>query len=145
MKHSNFRITNDIIGLDLGMSRTGVARINTIANIPEPLPIIDMKQGNLVADVAAIVQHNNACCVVAGVPRGLDSQLTEQTRWAMDVVKELETSLDIPVFSTDEAGTTVQARSHARPGQSVDSVAAGIILSDFLAEVEADRIDNVSI
>lgn len=137
-------LDGEIIGLDLGSSRTGTARINLIAKIAEPLAEIDMYKQNLSEEVSKLIEKLNACAVVVGVPRGLDGQETDQTRWAETLKSELESQINVPIFGIDEAGTTKQAETRVLSGQSVDSVAAGIILEDFVAEVEGGRIENVS-
>ncbi len=141
---SKIKLQGDIIGLDIGAARTGVARINSVARIAEPLTVIDMKSDGFVEKVNSVISENDACAVVVGVPRGLDGQVTEQTRWTVDLLKTLENGLKVPVYSIDEAGTTKKAELISHPGQSIDSVAAGIILEDFTVEVLAGRIDNVS-
>lgn len=138
------KLSSDVLGLDLGLKRTGVARINLIAKIAEPLTPIMMDGQDLVESVRELIAKYNACAVVVGLPRGLDGQETEQTAWAVEVTKRLIDSLEEPVFSIDEALTTKAAEDRANPGESVDSVAAGILLEDFLSEVSAGRIENVT-
>ena len=133
------------MGLDLGMSRTGVARIHTVARIAEALPDINMAKDDLIEAVNVLVHELQASAVVAGLPRGLDGQETDQTRWAKQQITKLEEGLGVPLFVIDEAGTTKQALARASAGESVDGVAAGILLEDFLREVERGRIANVSI
>ena len=139
------KLQGDVIGLDLGMSRTGVARINTIARIAEPLPVIHMKEGDIVEALVEIVRAHAASAVVVGLPRGLDGQTTTQTLWAQSILKELAEGLSVPVFSIDEAATTVQAEKIAGSNQAVDSVAAGIIAENFIDEVARGRIADVTL
>ena len=142
---SKIKLDSDILGLDLGLKRTGVARINLIAKIAEPLSAIQMDNTDLVSKVQELITEHNACAVVVGLPRGLDGQETEQTAWAIKITSELENALKEPVFSIDEALTTKFAEDRANLGESIDSVAAGILLEDFVGEVLAGRIENVSI
>mgnify|MGYP006375151227 FL=1 len=76
---SKIKLDSDILGLDLGLKRTGVARINLIAKIAEPLSAIQMDNTDLVSKVQELITEHNACAVVVGLPRGLDGQETEQT------------------------------------------------------------------
>jgi len=139
----SYKLTGDIIGLDLGKARTGVARLNTIARIAEPMNEIAMSDKFLV-DVQKVVSESKASGLVVGIPRSLDGKSTDQTIWAENVYESLKNSLEIPVFNTDEAMTTKKAEERAHPGQSIDSVAAGIILEDFANEVLEGRVENVS-
>ena len=138
-------LSGDIIGLDLGISRTGVARINTVAKIAEPLTEINMQKNDFIEELKNLVIKYDGCAVVAGLPRGLDGQETEQTVWARELIKKIEVNVEVPVFGIDEAGTTKLAEQRAQKNESVDSVAAGIILEDFISEVERGHIQDVSI
>jgi putative holliday junction resolvase len=137
-------LDGDIIGLDLGTVRTGVARINTIAKIAEPLTPITMSN-IFVDDVKNLVSNTDARAVVVGLPRGLDGQITDQTLWAKEIFMDLKRALEVPVFAIDEAATTKQAEQRANAGQSVDSVAAGVFLEDFVQQVGRGENASVSI
>ncbi|MCA9346602.1 pre-16S rRNA-processing nuclease YqgF [Candidatus Saccharibacteria bacterium] len=139
------RLEGDIIGLDLGMARTGVARISTLAKLAEPLKSIDMK-ADFIANLQSVIESNNAVAVVAGVPRSLDGIGTDQTKWAESEVQNLKENLRIPVFAIDEAGTTKKAEELASSMRDdIDSISACIIAGDFVAELERGRIDGYSI
>lgn len=139
---SKIKLSGDLIGLDLGKSRSGVARINVQARLSEPLDEITMDD-RFFELVQEVVQKYDACCIVAGLPRGLDGQHTEQTQWAQNMVEELRDKSKVSVFAVDEAGTTKAAEQRSLPGQSVDSVAACIIVEDFLNEVTRGNIEGV--
>jgi putative Holliday junction resolvase len=142
---SKTKLEGDIVGLDLGMSRTGVARLNTIAQIAEPLNEIKMGSDLRFTDqVLAVVTELNASALIVGLPKGLDGQETEQTRWSREKIEMLRNAVSIPIYSMEEAGTTKQAEQRAKPNQSVDSVAAGILLEDFIGAVKDGRIDEVT-
>jgi len=138
------KLDGEIIGLDLGLKRTGVARLNTVARIAEPLKPIDMDDG-LVTKLSAVVAEHETQAIVAGMPRGLNGQETEQTAWAQKIVEELRAAFEIPVFTIDEAATTKFAEERAFKDQSIDSVAATIIVEDFVNEVLKGNIENVSL
>ena len=127
-------IQNDVIALDLGKKRTGVARIHPKARIAESLDYIEMTD-LFVQHVQDVVDAHKADAVVIGMPRGLDGQTTDQTRWADQMLSDLKNALSVPVFAIDEAGTTKAAEARMSRGESIDSVAAGIIAEDFIAEV----------
>lgn len=139
------KLQGDVIGLDLGIARTGVARVSVVAQIAQPLSVINMKTDELTVEIEKVVNEYEACAVVAGVPRGLDGQITEQTLWAQALIDDLSKELTVPVFAIDEAGTTVEAEHRATKNVSVDCVAAGIIAENFLQEVMRGKVDNVTI
>ncbi len=147
---SKIKLEGDVLGLDLGKKRTGVARISTFAGIAEPLEEVQMSDA-FVQTVAALVEAHDASAVVIGVPRGLDGQDTEQSMWSREQARLLREALTVPVYQIDEAGTTKEAEQRAKPGQSVDSVAAGIMLEDFVQELirgnvsHDNGVDDVSV
>jgi len=138
-------LSGDIISLDLGKSRTGVARISTFAGIAEPLSLIQMTTDDLYSRVEKLVKEHSAVAVCVGLPRGLDGQDTEQTLWSSAIFQQLQSELDVPMFQIDEAGTSKRAEEIRRPDQSIDSVAAGIIAEDFLREIQLGRVADVSV
>lgn len=140
------KLEGDILGLDLGTARTGVARMNTVARIAEPLNVLDMKvsDSELVLQVKQLVADYDACALVVGLPRNLSSENTAQTDWVEEKIALLIDGLVVRVFSLDEALTTHTATGRAMGGQAIDSVAAGIILEDFAAEVINGKIPNVT-
>lgn len=137
-------LKGDVLGVDLGMQTTGIARAHVSARIGEPL--MPLKAGSdLAQHLKNLINAYEACAVAVGLPRGLDSQDTDQTRWSNTIIEELRTKLPVPVYAIDEAGTTQAAEKRAHPGQDIDSVAAAIIVEDFLNEVVLGRIDHVGI
>jgi putative Holliday junction resolvase len=138
------RLQGDLLGVDLGMRRTGVARLNTIARISEPLREIDMDKEDFYDAISLLVSEHEAVGVVVGLPRGLDGQETAQTAWTRDIIDSLTDFLSVPVFFTDEAGTTKVAEQRSKTGDSVDSVAAGVILEDFATQIMQGKIEDVT-
>lgn len=129
----------EVIGLDVGKKRTGLARINLIAKVPEPLETIETAEAlNLLPDI--IKQHNSQA-VVVGLPRGMQAQETDQTRWVRDWTKGLMGLVDLPFYWQDEAATSIEAESLAKtipgmPNTSIDSLSACILLQDFQMTAE---------
>ena len=117
--------------------------MHTVARIAEPLPA----STNILGDIQALVTLYSACGVVVGTPRGLDGQDTAQTKWAAQMLSELrQTVPTVTFFEIDEAGTTKEAETRRHDERdSVDSLAACILLEDFIAQVERGKIDDVTI
>jgi len=126
--------TGDVIGLDIGDARIGVARINMIAKIAEPLDPIIVKSVEPFSAIMAVVKEYSASCVVLGLPRGLDGQETAQTQSVRSFALKLKEKVNVPVYMIDEAGTSKEAKENADSykSSSVDSIAATIILEDFI-------------
>jgi putative holliday junction resolvase len=121
--------------LDVGEKRIGIARINSLAKIPEPLdPINVLEETDVVSRINSILKDYDAFAVVVGLPRGLDGQETSQTRSSIEFAKKVKSSLDTKVYMIDEAGTSKSADEIIKNNQSLsrDSVSACIILEDFI-------------
>ena len=128
---------NTILALDIGHKRIGIARANEIARLPEALTTIDNDElaGSKIAELA---NKHGAVILVVGLPRGLNGQETDQTKYTKDFVLELAKNIQIPVIMQDEALSSVEAEeqlaSSGKPHDKakVDAVAAATILDRFL-------------
>lgn len=129
----------NIIALDMGERRIGVARANLIARLPEPLSVLNNSE-NLLLDIQALLDAEDAAAVVVGLPRGMNGQYTEQTIKVEEFIATLRSQLDIPVYAQDETLTSVQAEKelNAKGRQfekgMIDALSATYILDDFLRE-----------
>lgn len=122
-----------ILAFDYGDVRIGVARVNTVAKIPEPLDLI--RSGDNIALEDLITKHNPTVLVV-GLPRGLDGLDTAQTKASRDFAKSLE-KYNLEIVLQDEALSSVEAEKRAaemKKPASIDSLAAMVILEDYIRE-----------
>jgi putative Holliday junction resolvase len=132
MKTNNPQV---FIGLDVGERRIGVARVNTIAKIAEPLDLINTSDNDLIIQLTGLVDDNQADGIVVGLPRGLDGQETDQTQYCRNFANKLSGQLKSAIYLIDEAGTSRAAdeRMNGSTKYSRDSVAAAILLEDFVS------------
>lgn len=125
---------NEIIGLDVGQVRTGLARASSVAKLAEPLTSVPTTE--LIDKLAAITAQSDASTVVVGLPRNLQSQDTNQTKWLRSFIKSAKTKLpDVNFYWQDEALTSLKAKSRklkAKSRHDEHAHAAAIILQDFL-------------
>jgi putative Holliday junction resolvase len=130
------------IGLDVGERRIGVARVHSAVKIAEPLDHIDTQSQDVFATISHVIQEYQAEGVVVGLPRGLDGQETEQTQYCRDFADKLAKHASVPVYLIDEAGTSKLAddRMTKNSNQSRDSVAASILLEDFVLYTQKETL-----
>ncbi len=128
---------NNYLGIDYGEKRVGVARASAVARLPEPLITLPNSE-HIIEDVIALAEQEDADVVVVGYPRGLDGQITEQTRKVQLFIDQLQAA-GVTTSVIDEAGTSVAAseylRSKDRPHwkhEGIDAIAAVILLTDYL-------------
>ena len=130
-----------IIALDVGSKRVGFAVSDEIGVIATPRGILHRQSYN--KDAAAIgdlVEQEQAALVVVGLPTGLSGRPTEQTNRTERFAAMLASRLSVPVELWDERLTTVMARrirqrstrTPNREAESVDAVAAALILQSYL-------------
>jgi putative holliday junction resolvase len=131
------------IGLDVGESRIGVARVHSIVQIAEPLAIIDATKQDVCKEIQSLVVTYQADGVVVGLPRGLDGQETAQTQYCQEFALKLKECLAVPVYMIDEAGTSKEADTRLSKGSQIsrDSMAAAILLEDFIAQSEQEELE----
>lgn len=131
--------STEAIGLDLGGKKTGIARGNMVAKLAQPLKSVDTE---LVADaIKELQEHTAIAAIVVGLPRNLSGEDTAQTQWVRDWVTKTKDQFGIPFYWQDESLTTVQAQSQLKPNRGDEhSLAAAVILQDFLDSSEAERV-----
>ncbi len=120
-----------LLALDVGQQRTGLARASTVAKIPEPLSTIPTSQ--LPAIAGQLVKDHSASAIVIGLPRNLQGQDTGQTAWVRQWAEAFKQSVNVPLYWQDEAATTQLAEQQPRSAAGPDAEAAAIILGDFLS------------
>lgn len=131
----------EILGLDVGLKRTGIARASNVARLSEPLKSVPTKEA--MAEVAVYIKEHKVGAVAIGLPRNLKGEDTDQTTWVRQWVDKAKQKIDIPLYWQDEALTTELVTSNRQQVTGkVDehALAAAIILQDFLDSPETGRI-----
>lgn len=131
----------EILALDVGAKKVGIARASMQARLPQPLKTV--KTDEAIEQLRKIVKENPVAMVVVGLPRNLSGEDTQQTRWVRSWVTKVIAELGLPFYWQDEALTSVQATSNkqqATNNADEHSLAAVIILEDFLSTDNNDRV-----
>jgi putative Holliday junction resolvase len=134
---------SNVMALDVGDRRIGVAIASAEARIASPLLTIDrINMPDVLEYIRELMDVHNAKQLVVGLPRGLEGQETLQTKNVRDFAKELEQYTRHRIYLQDEAATSIAAEAElktaGKPYQKgdIDKLAATIILSDWLSENE---------
>ncbi len=128
----------NILALDLGEKRIGVARANTVARLAQPLTTLPNDQ-NLSNALQALIKEHDVTTLVIGLPRGLQGQVTAQTQTIREMAQGLQKSLGLSIKWQDETLTSQQAEHELKTRgvrynkEAVDALAACLILEDFLS------------
>lgn len=135
---------NTLLGIDIGSQRIGVALARLDVRIPQPLTtIVTDNVGDAMRQLIELVAKHDVIAVVAGWPRGLAGQATEQTRTVEAFVERLKVAVSVPVHLQDEALTShkaeaeLTARRKPYSKADIDALAATYILDDYLQDMHA--------
>ncbi len=133
--------TGEIIALDIGEKKIGVARASRSARIAEPL--VTLPADGALEKITELINKNNVQAVIVGLPRNLSGEDTPQTKWVRDWVTKAKARIEVPLYWQDEALTSQKAESFKlKAKNSIDehALAAAIILQDFLDTDKRERV-----
>lgn len=131
-----------ILSIDLGLKRTGLAICDRSELLPSPLCVVDEQDLTaLKKKIAHIAKEHQAGTIVVGLPKNMDGSEGESAKRARKFAEALEDFSGIRCEMQDERGTTITANSYLnltntrgkKRKKIIDSVAATIILEDYLA------------
>jgi putative Holliday junction resolvase len=127
------------LSLDVGDKRIGLAMTNSIARLPQPYATLNVDEG-IIDSLKTIINKEQINVLVIGLPRGMDSQETEQSKKTRQFYNDIKNRFNIEVHLIDEAGTSLKAKSELESRgknyvkSDIDSLAATYILEDYLNE-----------
>jgi putative holliday junction resolvase len=128
---------NNVLALDIGTVRIGVARANMIARLPEVLQTITNDE--TVADkLSDVIKQYEIDTLIVGLPRNMEGKTTKQTQYVKDFSETVLAKLQIPIVYQDETLTSVAAEQMLPSTASkadIDGTAAAIILQDYLEQL----------
>lgn len=130
-----------IMSVDLGKARTGVAVSDSSESFAFPKCVItEYNTEKLITKLCDKARELGARLIVAGLPKNMDGSSGERAIECTEIAKRLEEKSGIKTVMWDERCTTLSAytvlnmndtRGKKRK-ESVDAVAATIILEDYL-------------
>lgn len=127
-------LDGDILALDIGDSRIGIARAHTIARLPEPLPTLKNDE-NFIKNLQNLIDKHKPVTIIAGAPYNRGEQ-TAQTLKVIEFVDNLKQKVNVPILLVDESYTSKDAddflSTNTKLKYDQDSVAACYILSEYL-------------
>jgi len=131
--------THELLGLDVGMVHTGIARANEAARLAEPLASV--KTDSIFEKITELADTRDIIAIVVGLPRSLDGNDTKQTKWVRDWANRAKAQIKTPFYFQDEALTSHLAeRGKVDTKYDSHALAAAQILQDFLDSPERQRI-----
>ncbi|MDQ5886307.1 MAG: putative pre6S rRNA nuclease [Patescibacteria group bacterium] len=125
------------LALDIGEVRIGVAANPAGLSIAQPRGYI-ANDDKVRKVIQSYIDKEKAEVLVVGLPRGMQGQETDQTKYVRNFIQELQTFVTIPIVLQDEALTSVKAeqeldaRGKTYERGDIDALAASYILDDYL-------------
>lgn len=130
---------NDLVmGFDFGMSRIGVAVGQSITKTANPVIVLAARDG--VPDwnaIGRLIAEWQPSILIVGLPLNMDGTESEMSVRAQRFARRLTGRFGIPSTTTDERLTTREAREYKDDGESVDSIAAKLIIESYFREIES--------
>lgn len=130
-----------IMSVDLGKARTGIAVSDATNQFAFPKTVItEYNTERLVEKICTLAIEFSAERIVVGYPKNMDGSLGNRANECADIAKLISDKSGIEVVLWDERCTTVTAHNYLsmnnvrgkKRKQTVDAVAAVIILEDYL-------------
>lgn len=139
-----------VLGLDVGDRRIGIAVSDPgriIAGALETYTRTSLSRD--IAHIAEICAAQEVGEIACGLPRHMNGTEGEQAAKTRAFIRALRQESDIDVYFVDERGTTKRAQGalissnmrRSKRKQTVDRVAAVIILQDFLDGMRGEKAE----
>lgn len=127
----------NILALDVGEKRVGLAAANTLARLPRPYATL-IRDDRFWGELEKVIKSESIAEAVIGLPRNLEGNETQQTAATKNFIAEFKQRFTITVHMQDEAATSVKAeeelkaRGRKYSKGDIDALAAAYILEDYL-------------
>lgn len=130
-----------IMSVDLGKARTGIAVSDASGTFAFPKDVItEYNTDRLIDTICEKAKEYSAERIVVGYPKNMDGTLGERAQECAAIAEQIKMASGIETVLWDERCTTVTAHNYLsmnnvrgkKRKQTVDAVAAVIILEDYL-------------
>ncbi|MCF7822537.1 MAG: Holliday junction resolvase RuvX [Candidatus Marinimicrobia bacterium] len=134
-----------ILAIDPGGRRVGLALTDPMRIIASPYETLLVKNNaDAIEQIMAIIIKEQVAEIVVGLPLRPGLEKSEQAKRVELFISELSSKVNIPVFTTDESYSSVEAEESLhqmgkKVGQdkgAVDRIAAALILKQYLKETQ---------
>ena len=127
-----------ILSIDPGDKRIGVAVSDSGGRLARPLTVLEHTSRERDAEaVTALAASHQAAMILVGYPGDASEPPGPQARKVLRFVEALRRNTQVTIQLWDESLTTVEAqgyREKARRRETLDAVAAAVLLQSFLDE-----------
>lgn len=124
-----------ILGIDYGSKRVGLAISDETHTLARELDI--WSPADFWKKIDELVTAEEIERIIIGLPLNMSGQPSESTRRVQEFCDKLEEKLSIPIEYMDERLSSVMAEKLPGGKKNVDSLAAQIILQNYLDKQKA--------
>ena len=121
----------NILSIDYGDVRIGLAHSSTEYNIAFPLKVIH-NNSEMWDELDKVIKEYSIDYILVGLPLNFQSTDTQQTLKVRNFIQELKSKFEITVEEYDERLTSSLAKRYIPKGQSIDIESARILLEEWL-------------
>lgn len=132
----------DILGIDVGKVRVGVAKASSTNKIAFPVGVFSRAKYEAESKILDIIKKNNIITLVVGLPLSENGEETMQCEDVRKFTKRLGSRTNIAILYQDEYGSSVEAKeklselSKYDRNKKVDAHAACLILESYFKSNE---------
>lgn len=145
------KISLPLLALDIGKKRIGVAVSDRLGLSCRGVKCLHRNDSGWPKQAAKIIQEYGCQGVVVGLAKNMDGTEGDQAADCRQGARQLQSSVDLPVFFQDERLSTWTAKerlfgqglSEKKVRERLDQTAAAVILEDFIAAHVKDGVVNV--
>lgn len=119
-----------VLGIDFGTKRIGLALSDESHTLAREYNIYSPNQ--FWQEIKNIIDSEGVERVVIGLPLNMSGDSTDKTREVQEFSDQLQEQLTVPIEFMDERLSSVMANNLPGGRQNVDSLAAQIILQNYL-------------
>lgn len=123
-----------ILGIDYGTKRIGLAISDETKTLARELTIVPPNK--IFDEIINLHKQDPLESIVLGYPISVRGDITEKTKEVLAFQKKLETKIGLPVYLSDERFSSAMVQSLPGGKQAVDSLAAQIILQNYLDKIK---------
>lgn len=127
---------NNLLSLDVGTKRIGMAVIDSDVRIARPVGWLEV-DGTEIEEIVKACGLFQATKIVVGYPRNQSGEATKQTAIVEEFCERLRSAEVPPIVFQDESLTSVMAEEQLKTVKKgynkgdIDAVAAALILTDY--------------
>ncbi len=119
-----------ILGIDYGSKRVGLAISDESETLARELDILSPSE--FWKSIEGIISEQAIEKIIIGLPLNMSGEVTDSTRRVQEFVDQLQERFTVPIEYMDERLSSVMAGHLPGGNKNVDSLAAQIILQNYL-------------